>query len=136
MNLRRKSRNVGEVYTASLNDIMFFLLLFFLITSTLATPNVLKLLLPASKTSNQSIKHPLTISVTGDLQYAVNNTPVTQDQLEETIAAAIKDQTDPTALLKVDKTIQVQNLVDLLDIGNRLKIKMVLATATSSKKPK
>lgn len=135
MNLRRRNRNVGEVYTASLNDIMFFLLLFFLITSTLATPNVLKLLLPSSKTSNQSIKHPLTISVTSDLQYAVNNTPVTQDQLEETIRAAIKDQTDPTALLKVDKTIQVQNLVDLLDIGNRLKIKMVLATATSNKKP-
>ena len=136
MNLRRKNRPVGEIYTASLNDIMFFLLLFFLITSTLATPNVLKLLLPSSKTSNQSIKHPLTISVTGDLQYAVNNTPVLHDQLEVTIRAAIKDQTDPTALLKVDKTIQVQNLVDLLDIGNRLNIKMVLATATSDKKPR
>ena len=135
MNLRRRNRHAGEVYTASLSDIMFFLLLFFLITSTLATPNVLKLLLPNAKTGNQSIKHPLTISVTSDLQYAVNNTPVTEDQLEPTIAAAIKDQTDPTALLKVDKTIQVQNLVDLLDIGNRLKIKMVLATATSSKKP-
>jgi biopolymer transport protein ExbD len=133
MNLRRRSRPVGEVYTASLNDIMFFLLLFFLITSTLATPNVLKLLLPSSKSSTQSIKHPLTISVTGDLQYAVNNTPVSPDQLEETIKAAIRDQTDPTALLKIDKTVQVQNLVDLLDIGNRLRIKMVMATATNKK---
>jgi len=135
MNLRRRNRHAGEVYTASLSDIMFFLLLFFLITSTLATPNVLKLLLPNAKTGNQSIKHPLTISVTADLQYAVNNTPVTQEELEPTITAAIKDQTDPTALLKVDKTVQVQNLVDLLDIGNRLKIKMVLATAAPSKKP-
>ncbi len=133
MNLRRRSRPVGEVYTASLNDIMFFLLLFFLITSTLATPNVLKLLLPNSKSSSQSIKHPLTISVTGDLQYAVNNTPVSPDQLEETIKVALKDQTDPTALLKIDKTVQVQSLVDLLDIGNRLRIKMVLATATNKK---
>ncbi len=133
MNLRRRSRPVGEVYTASLNDIMFFLLLFFLITSTLATPNVLKLLLPNSKSSSQSIKHPLTISVTGDLQYAVNNTPVSVDQLEETIKAALKDQTDPTALLKIDKTVQIQSLVDLLDIGNRLRIKMVLATATNKK---
>src|SRR5437764_177019 len=133
MNLRKKSRHISEVYTASLNDIMFFLLLFFLITSTLATPNVLKLLLPNSKTSSQSIKHPLVISVTGDLQYAVNNTTVTKEQLEESIKAAIKDQTDPTALLKVDKSVQVQNLVDLLDIGNRFKIKMVLATATSKK---
>ncbi|MBL0256655.1 MAG: biopolymer transporter ExbD [Bacteroidetes bacterium] len=131
MNLRRRTRVVGEVYSASLNDIMFFLLLFFLITSTMATPNVLKLLLPNAKSSNQSVKHPLTISVTSDLQYAINNTPIDAEQLEAAIKVNIAGQTDPTALLKVDKTVQVQNLVDLLDIGNRLKIKMVLATQTS-----
>ncbi|MEP7169504.1 MAG: biopolymer transporter ExbD [Bacteroidota bacterium] len=133
MNLRNRKRRTVEVYTASLSDIMFFLLLFFLITSTLATPNVLKLLLPNSKTSSQSIKHPMVISVTGDLQYAVNNTPVAMDQLENTIKGIIGTQTDPTALLKIDKTVQLQNLVELLDIGNRNKIKMVLATSTSKK---
>ena len=133
MNLRNRKRKPIEVYTASLSDIMFFLLLFFLITSTLATPNVLKLLLPNSKTSSQSIKHPMVISVTGDLQYAVNNTPVAMDQLENTIKGIIGTQTDPTALLKIDKTVQLQNLVELLDIGNRNKIKMVLATSTSKK---
>lgn len=131
MNLRRRTRVVGEVYSASLNDIMFFLLLFFLITSTMATPNVLKLLLPNAKSSTQSVKHPLTISVTADLQYAINNTPITADELEAAIKVNIAGQTDPTALLKVDKSVQVQNLVDLLDIGNRLKIKMVLATQSS-----
>lgn len=131
MNLRRRKSHFGEVYSASLNDIMFFLLLFFLITSTLATPNVLKLLLPSAKSSSQSVKHPLTILVTADLQYAINNTPVPADQLEMAIKNAIQGQPDPTALLKVDKTVQVQNLVDLLDIGSRLKIKMVLATQTS-----
>ena len=98
----------------------------------MATPNVLKLLLPNAKSSNQGFKHPLTVSVTEDLQYAVNNTPVTQDELEATLKSMIAGQPDPTALLKVDKTVQVQNLVDLLDIGNRLKIKMVLATQASS----
>ena len=133
MNLRRRNRAVGEVYSASLNDIMFFLLLFFLITSTLATPNVLKLLLPNAKSGTKSVKHPISISVTEDLQYAVNNTPVMPDQLESELTKLIAGQPDPTALLKVDKTIQVQNLVDLLDIGNRLKIKMVLATQSSKK---
>jgi biopolymer transport protein ExbD len=109
---------------------MFFLLLFFLITSTLATPNVLKLLLPSAK-GGQHFKHPITISVTSDLHYAVNNTPVEPDQLEPMLQSLIVNQTDPTALLRVDRTVQVQNLVDLLDIGNRLKIKMVLATTTS-----
>ncbi|MFM7217192.1 MAG: ExbD/TolR family protein [Bacteroidota bacterium] len=131
MNLRRRNRQHGEVYSAALNDIMFFLLLFFLITSTLATPNVLKLLLPSSKSSSQSVKHPVTILVTSDLQYAINNTPVPSDQLEQALREAIKGQPDPTALLKVDRTVQVQNLVDVLDIGNRLKIKMVLATKNS-----
>ena len=92
---------------------------------------MLKLLLPASKSSSQSIKHPITILVTADLQYAINNTPVASDQLEAALMEATKGQPDPTALLKVDKSVQVQNLVDVLDIGNRLKIKMVLATKNS-----
>jgi biopolymer transport protein ExbD len=133
MNLRRRNRAVGEVYSASLNDIMFFLLLFFLITSTMATPNVLKLLLPNSKSSIQQVKHPVVISVTEDLQYALNNNPVSSDQIEPALQKLIAGQPDPTALLKVDKSVQVQNLVDLLDIGNRLKIKMVLATQASKK---
>src|SRR4029078_3683265 len=113
MNLRRRDRAVGEVYSASLNDIMFFLLLFFLITSTMATPNVLKLLLPNAKTSNQSVKHPLIISVDGDLNYAINNTRVDAPQMETILTEMVKQQPDPTALLKVDKTVQVQNLVEL-----------------------
>ncbi|MBK8845580.1 MAG: biopolymer transporter ExbD [Bacteroidetes bacterium] len=128
MNLRRRNRIASEVYSHSLNDIMFFLLLFFLIAATMATPNVLKMLLPNSKTSSQQVKHPITIAISEDLQYAVNNQIVPLEQLEATIAAQIAGQTDPTAILKVDKSIQVQNLVDILDIGNRLKIKMVLAT--------
>ena len=131
MNLRTRRQRVVEVYTSSLNDIMFFLLLFFLIASTMATPNVLKLLLPTAKSSGQEVKHPITISVTGDLHYAVNNTPVEQGQLETMLQSLMVNQTDPTALLKVDRSVQVQNLVDLLDIGKRLKIKMVLATTTS-----
>lgn len=133
MNLKTRKRHTVEVYTASLTDIMFFLLLFFLITSTMATPNVLKLLLPSSKTSNQSIKHPIVISVDANLQYAINNTPVKVEELESALESMIKDQTDPTALLKIDKSLEVQNLVYLLDIGNRDKVKMVLATTTAIK---
>jgi len=64
------------------------------------------------------------------LQYAVNNEVVSFDQLEPIMLAQLQGQEDPTAILKVDKTIEVQSLVDLLDIGARNKIKMVLATNT------
>ena len=129
MNLRRRHKTALEVYSHSLNDIMFFLLLFFLITSTLATPSVLKLLLPNSKTGIQSVKHPVVISVTEDLQFAVNQTVVGRDQVEAAVMAEIQGQTDPTALLKVDQHVPWQEVVFLLDIGNKNKIKMVAATS-------
>jgi biopolymer transport protein ExbD len=128
MNLRRRHRIHPEVATASLNDIMFFLMLFFLICSTLVNPNVIKLLLPKASTNKTLNKQPLTISVTGDLHYYINNKEVPFDALENELAASIAGTTEPTAVLRVDKAVTVQDLVTLLDIGNRLKIKMILAT--------
>lgn len=107
---------------------MFFLLLFFLIASTMATPSVLKLLLPNSKTGIQSVKHPLVISVSADLQFGINDQVVPREQVESAVVAAVKGIIDPTALLKVDKAVPWQDVVFLLDIGNKNKIKMVAAT--------
>lgn len=128
MNLRRRHKTASEVYSHSLNDIMFFLLLFFLITSTMATPSVLKLLLPNAKTGIQSVKHPVVIAVTADLQFVVNEDVVPRDQVETYVMNAVQGQIDPTALLKVDKSVPWQEIVFLLDIGNKNKIKMVAAT--------
>ncbi len=128
MNLRRRHKSASEVYSSSLNDIMFFLLLFFLIASTTATPSVLKLLLPNAKTGIQSVKHPVVISISADLQYGVNDAVVPREGLEAAVVAAVTGQTDPTALLKVDKSVPWQEIVFLLDIGNKNKVKMVAAT--------
>src|ERR1041385_4305243 len=98
MNLRNRKRKGIEVYSSSLSDIMFFLLLFFLITSTLATPSVLKLLLPNSRTGVQVVKHPVVISVSADLKYAINSTTVPYENLETELKKAIAGQPDPAAL--------------------------------------
>ena len=135
MNLRRRKHTASEVYSHSLNDIMFFLLLFFLITSTMATPSVLKLLLPNAKTGIQSVKHPVVIAITPDLQYVVNQDIVPREGVEAAVQAAVAGQTDPTALLKVDKTVPWQEVVFLLDIGNKNKIKMVAATNLTKDAP-
>jgi biopolymer transport protein ExbD len=82
MQLRRPRRDHAEVSTESLNDIMFFLLLFFLIISTMANPNVIKLMLPKSANNEQAIKVPVNVSVTKEHQYTINNKPVPFDQLE------------------------------------------------------
>ncbi len=133
MNLRRRHKTASEVYSHSLNDIMFFLLLFFLITSTMATPSVLKLLLPNSKTGIQSVKHPVVIAVTEDLRFVVNEDIVAREDVETAVMAVVLGQVDPTALLKVDKSVPWQEIVFLLDIGNKNKIKMVAATNLTKK---
>jgi biopolymer transport protein ExbD len=133
MNLRRRNKLTSELSTSSLNDIMFFLLLFFLITSTLVSPNVMKLLLPNANSGKTMSKQNITVSVSSDLEYYVDNKPVPFENLEAAIVTNITNKEEPTVILKVDKSVQIQNLVDLLDIGNRNKIKMVLATEASKK---
>jgi biopolymer transport protein ExbD len=133
MNLRRRHRVAPEVATASLNDIMFFLMLFFLITSTLVNPNVIKLLLPKASANKTLNKQPLTISVTKDFKYYINNKPVAYESLSSELASAIQGTSEPTAVLRVDRGITVQDLVNLLEIGTKLKIKMILATDATSK---
>src|ERR1700741_3497819 len=117
MNFKRRHRIAPEVATASLNDIMFFLMLFFLIASTLVNPNVIKLLLPKANSGQTVSKQPVTISVTKDLQYYINNKPVPFEGLETALKAAVAGTNEPTAILRVDKSLSIQDLVNLLSLG-------------------
>jgi biopolymer transport protein ExbD len=128
MRLRRKNRFAAEVSTASLNDIMFFLLLFFLIVSTVANPSVIKLMLPKAAKSQSLNKQSISVSVSKEKKYYVNNTPVPFVVLENAISRAVEGIAEPTIVLRTDKSLTVQDLVDVLSIGNKLKIKMVLST--------
>lgn len=130
MNLRRKTKAHVYVESSALNDIMFFLMLFFLIASTLANPNVIKLLLPQAKSGQTVSKQQYSLTISKDLQYYINQdkTPLQFEQLESKLQSLAEGNTDLTIVLKVDKSIQVQNLVDVLAIGSKLKIKMILAT--------
>ena len=128
MNLRRKNRATSEVSTHSLNDIMFFLMLFFLIASTMANPNVVKLMLPGANSNQTVIKKPISVSIKKDLSYYIDTKPVSIDQLESRLAEMTVSVKDLAVVIRVDKDVPVQYLVDILDIGNKLKIKMVLAT--------
>ncbi|HLP21775.1 MAG TPA: biopolymer transporter ExbD [Chitinophagales bacterium] len=128
MQLRRKSRMNSEVSTSSLSDIMFFLMLFFLIISTLVNPSVIKLMLPKSEAGKAVAKQTITVSVDAEKNYFINNAPVTYEQLEPQLSAQTQSMEDPTVVLRADNTLTVQTIVDLITLGNKLKIKMVLAT--------
>ena len=128
MKIKRNRHFKPEVSTSSLNDIMFFLLLFFLIVSTLSNPNVIKLLLPSSKAAQTLSKQQITVSVTKDKNYFIDNQPISFDQIESILKERIGKVLEPTVILRFENTLSVQDLVDVLEIGTRLKVKMVIAT--------
>jgi biopolymer transport protein ExbD len=134
MQLRRQKGEGAEVAAEAMNDIMFFLMFLFLIISSLANPNVIKLALPNAKVANQMPKQPVTVNVA---KGATESTPiiligkeqVTKEQLEVKLKAALAGEATPTVVLRVEKSLAIQSLVDVLQIGEKLKCKMVLATA-------
>jgi biopolymer transport protein ExbD len=128
MNLRSKNKFRPEVSSSSLSDIMFFLMLFFLITSTLISPSVIKLTLPKSKYHQTVRKTEISISVTKDLKYFINNSPVAFNDIENELSKLVKNSPDATIVLRFDNTLNIQELVNVLQIGNKLKLKMILAT--------
>lgn len=128
MDLRKRRVHNAEVSTSSLNDIMFFLLLFFLIISTLVNPSVIKLMLPNSKQSQTMNKQQITVSVDKDRRFYINNIQISFDELELAIKTEVDRTKEPTIVLRFDNSLSVQDLVDVLQIGDRLKVKMILAT--------
>ncbi len=129
MKLKRQRRFHAEVQTASLNDIMFFLLLFFLIVSTLGSPNVIRLMLPkTSESANEVNKQPVALSITEDKRYFIDRTQVNFPDLEAAVLEATAGMQEPTVVLRAAESLTIQDLVDVMAIGARLKVRMVLAT--------
>lgn len=128
MKLNNRKRNKPHVFTDSLSDIMFFLLLFFLIVSTVANPNVVKILLPKSGSTEVLSKKQITLTVTTEKRYFIDKKEYQYDDLELAILDLTANVTEPTIMLRLDKDLLIQDLIDVMGIGAKLKIKMVLAT--------
>jgi biopolymer transport protein ExbD len=129
MKIRRKSRFAPEVFTSSLSDIMFFLMLFFLIISTMSNPNVIKLMLPKASATQQMYKKQITLSIDDKKVYYIDKTPYQFEQLEMELKNLFQGVEERTIVLRVDKNLAVQDLVDVLELGAKQDIKMVMATA-------
>jgi biopolymer transport protein ExbD len=129
MNLGRRHKRAGaELQTSAMNDIMFFLLLFFLIASTVTNPNVIKLSLPKAASGKSISKKTITVSVTQDLRYYVEKKEIKESDLQATLSSYSAQAAQLTIVLYVEKTVAIQNVVSVLDIAQKLNIKLVLAT--------
>ena len=112
---------------SSMTDIVFLLLIFFMITSTLVTTNALKINLPNSQ-SEAIKKQIISISITDDLRYFINDSPVEKSFLESRIREALSVDDEQTLVLRASKTIPLEYAVEVMDLAYRNNYKIVLAT--------
>lgn len=129
INLQKKKDFTAEVFTSSMNDIMFFLMLFFLIISTLLNPSMIKVALPNAKSSQSIQKKEINLTMTKERIYWVNNTQVSFEALEGQLKKELIHQTDAFIMLRFDNTLPIQDLVSVLSLGNSLSAKMIIATS-------
>jgi biopolymer transport protein ExbD len=131
MPIKRNKRFHAEVATSSLSDIMFFLLLFFLIISTLSNPNVIKMTLPKSKNNEKTNKQLISLSVTEEKRFYLDKQEVPFDKLEQELLTKIGDNKEQAVVVRIPYNLQVQDLVDVLQIGVKNNLKFVIATSAS-----
>lgn len=112
---------------SSMTDIVFLLLIFFMLTSTLVTTNALEIILPSS--SAQPLKkQSVSVSITEDLRYFVNNESVERLFLDSKLKAVMNQENDVTIVLRASKSIPYEFIVEVMDIAYKNGYKIVLAT--------
>lgn len=127
MNFNRKSKVSADFAMSSMTDLVFLLLIFFMLTSTLVTTRGLDMILPQSNA--QTVKRQdISVSISKELEYAVNGNPVGLNQLEGRILSAASSAEESTIVLYVDESVPTGTTVNVLDIAMRNRLKMVVAT--------
>ena len=133
MAIKRNTKVMSDMAMSSMTDLVFLLLIFFLITSTLVNPNALKLLLPKS-TGQVSAKATVSVSIKdwGNDQYTYhlngNETPVLFTDLEDGLVGQLQEEEDPTFSIYSDETVPVREIVAVMNIAKRNHYKVILAT--------
>jgi biopolymer transport protein ExbD len=127
MNLRSKNRISAEFSMSSMTDIIFLLLIFFMLTSNFVAPTGLPVSLPTSKSSN-IVMQKINITITPDLQYHLNEKAVSLSEIEAQLPGLLQGANEGVVVLHVDKSVPVEYLVNVASIAASLNAKVTLAT--------
>jgi biopolymer transport protein ExbD len=131
MNLRSRLKSHPELHAGALNDILFILLFFFLIVSTLANPNVIRLSQPKSK-SDTKTKQTVVVSIDAGNQFYVGTTRVSMEELKLKLQPLLaKDGQEASVVINADKKVPVENIVAVMRVARDLGAKTVLAVDKS-----
>ena len=126
MNLRGRNKVSPEFSMSSMTDIVFLLLVFFLLTSPQITPEALDLILPKATGKTTNVQN-ISVSINKELQIYVNDERVTSSSLEQILKTKLQGVEDPTIILRAEEGVPIEKAVDVMDIANRNRYKIVLA---------
>ena len=126
MNLRGRNKVTPEFNMSSMTDIVFLLLIFFMIASTLVSAEAIDLLLPKSTSKTTQTKN-VAVSVNKKLEYYVDRKLVSKENLESEILNQVSNQEKPVITLRIDEEVEMKHAVFIMDIANRNKIKSTLS---------
>ena len=127
MALRSKNKVSAAFSMSSMTDIVFLLLIFFMLTSTLVTTNALDLVLPNS-TAQTVKKQRVSVSINENFEYFIDKEAVELKYIEAQLIGKLAGQDDQVVVLRVDKSVPLEYAVEVMDIAYRNKFKIVLAT--------
>lgn len=126
MNIRGRNKVTPEFNMSSMTDIVFLLLIFFMLTSTMVTTNALDLVLPKAKGKTDSNKN-ISVSINKDLEFFIDKDKVQEADLEARLLALFSNKEDKAIILRAEEGVPIEKAVNVLDIANRNQIKVVLA---------
>jgi len=126
MNLRGRNKITPEFNMSSMTDIVFLLLIFFMIASTLVTTNAIDILLPTASGKTEN-KKSISVSIQKDLAFYIDQKEVEVQNLESELLKLLQNETAPTLVLRAEKSVPVDYVVKVMDIANRNKFKIILA---------
>ena len=126
MNLRGRNKVSAEFNMSSMTDIVFLLLIFFMLTSTMVTTNALDLVLPKAKGKTDSNKN-IAVSINKKLEFFIDKEPVSETELESKLLSLFSTDKNKAIILRAEEGVPIEKAVNVLDIANRNQIKVVLA---------
>ena len=136
MAIKSRNKKGVEFNMASMSDLVFLLLIFFMITSTLISPNAIKLLLPSSKSKTMA-KQNITVYINDKFDYYIDTQKIEEINLKNALSSELTKFADGTVVLRSDKSVPVQYVVNVIDAVNQInkdsgqKHKVILATKPS-----
>ncbi|MGO4771090.1 ExbD/TolR family protein [Flavobacterium sp. W22_SRS_FK3] len=126
MNLRGRNKVSPEFNMSSMTDIVFLLLIFFMLTSTMVTTNALDLVLPKAKGKTDSNKN-IAVSINKDLEFFIDKEQIQEADLESKLLSLLAADKTKAIILRAEEGVPIEKAVGVLDIANRNQIKVVLA---------